>query len=81
MVLLDSLDILDNIICLHCPILCYAMLLQCIDNPDGGGCKIDCGSTGNRHMNYDSHEKVKLIDLSPGGGQSKKVQLTLDIDG
>ena len=62
------------------PILCYAIFLQCIANPDGGGCKIDCGSTGNRYMKDDSHEKVKLIDLAPEGKGSKAVELTLQLN-
>ena len=57
------------------------MLLQCIDNSDGGGCKIDCGSTGNRYMKDDSHEKVKVIDLAPEGKGSKAVELTLQLNG
>ena len=75
---MDSLD--NSYVCiLHCPILCYAMFLQCIANPDGGGCKIDCGSTGNRYINDDSHEKV--IDLAPEGKGSKAVELTLQLNG
>ena len=60
----------------------YVMLfLQCIANPDGGGCKIDCGSTGNRYMKDDSHEKEKVIDLAPGDKGSKAVKLTLQLNG
>ena len=70
-----------NIRCLHCPILCYAMFLQCIANPDGGGCKIDCGPDGNRYMKDDSHEKEKVIDLAPGDKGSKAVKLTLQLNG
>ena len=57
--------------------LCF---LQCIANPDGGGCKIDCGPSGNRYMKDDSHEKVKLIDLAPEGKGSKAVELTLQLN-
>ena len=63
------------------PILCYAIFLQCIDNPDGGGCKIDCGLNANRYINDDSHEKVRVIDLAPEDKGSKAVELTLQLNG